>query len=82
MRLAPDEVRRLLNGDVSPAALSVTLVAVQRDPNWRVTETAGVAMRTLSLLYGPSGDLLDVVLLRVGASWRGRVQPPPSAVAA
>lgn len=74
MRRTPDDVLRLVTGALRLHAVSEVLDAVRRDPNWCVLETSGVSMRSLQLLYGPTGTMLDIGLLRVGTSWHGRLR--------
>lgn len=83
MRTSPQDILARLTDEVSGDALNAYLTTLAGDPNWRVTAGDGVTMRTLSLLYFPTGETLDVVLMRVGRVWKVRVQPgAPSSHAA
>lgn len=74
MRPSFEEVRDWFAGDLADAVLRAHLAVLQADPNWRVTSQQGAGTCDLNLLYGPTGQRLDVHLSQVeheGATmWR------------
>jgi len=47
-------------------AVAARLTTLHADPNGRVRYTHGLALRTFRLLYSPTGEVIEVALLRVG----------------
>ncbi len=70
MRPSPQEVRAWFVGAVSEEALAGHLRTLRDDPNWRVVAIPGLAVQTLTLLYWPTGERVEIVLRRDDAAWR------------
>ena len=61
VRPNPADVRHWLSAEVlSDGQLASYLSVLRDDPNWRVTEMGGDAVRTLRLTYFPDGVPFDV----------------------
>ncbi len=73
MRPNPYDVRRWFTQQITAARAAACLTALHADPNWRVRYTWGLALRTFGLLYYPTGEYIEVTLLRVGWLCHARV---------
>ncbi len=73
MRPTPHDVRRWFAQRITAARAAACLTALHADPNWRVRYTRGLALRTFGLLYYPTGEYIEVVVLRVGRLCHARV---------
>lgn len=74
MRPSLAAVHRWFAADViSDDTLAAYLSVLRADPNWRMTDMGGGAVRTLRLLYYPDGLPFDVVLDRTTDGWLPRV---------
>lgn len=58
--------------------LAFYISALRTDPNWHITDIGGTSVRTLRLVYSPTGALVDVVLRRTLDGWRPRLSYPSS----
>jgi len=67
MRPSPRDVRRWFAHRVTTATAAAHLTTLHADPNWRVRYTRGATLDTFRLLYSPTGECIEVVVLRVGA---------------
>ncbi len=72
MRPSPEEVRAWFVGAVSEETLAGHLRTLRDDPNWRVVSMLGPAVQTLTLLYWPTGERMEIVLRRDDALWRAQ----------
>ena len=74
MRPSFEEVRDWFAGDLTDATLHAHVAVLRADPNWRVTAQQSADTWALQLLYGPTGQHLDVHLRQVGPAdamvWR------------
>ena len=66
MRPTPHDVHDWFARCGTIAMAAACLTTLHADPNWRIRHTRGVALHTFSLLYSPTGECIEVVLLRVG----------------
>jgi len=73
MRPTPHDVRRWFAQRIIAARAAACLTTLHADPNWRVRYTRGLALRTFGLLYYPTGEYIEVTLLRVGRLCHARV---------
>ncbi len=73
MRPSPRAVRRWFAPRITAPTAAVCLAALHADPNWRVRYTRGVAVRTFGLLYYPTGEYIEITVLRVGTLCHCRV---------
>jgi len=76
MRPGLRDVRRWFAQCVAAATVAAHLTTLHADPNWRVRYTRGATLHTLSLFYSPTGESIEVVLLRVGAVYYPRLDTP------
>ncbi len=81
MRPNPGEVREWFTRSVTPATIAARLTTLQADPNWRVRYTRGVGLHTFSLLYSPTGESIEGVVLHVGTVCYSRLDRPLAATA-
>ena len=73
MRPTLADVKRWFAAAIIPDETLASYVSILRtDPNWRITEMGGGAVRTLRLLYFPDGVPFDIVLERTAEGWRQR----------
>ena len=72
MRPSPREVRARLSGELTADMLVTHLTTLQRDPNWQVLDHAGTSIRILQLVHAPTGETVEVALMRSGDVWRVR----------
>jgi len=80
MRPTPHDVRRWFAQRITAARAAACLTALHADPNWRVRYTRGLALRTFGLLYYPTGEYIEVVVLRVGTVCYPRLDTPLTTV--
>jgi len=76
MRPSPRDVRRWFAQCVTAATVVAHLTTLHADPNWRVRYTRGATLHTFRLFYSPTGESIEVVLLRVGAVCYPRLDTP------
>jgi len=80
MRPTPHDVRRWFAQRVTAATVAAHLTALHADPNWHVRYTRGVTLHTFSLLYSPTGESIEVVVLRVETVCYPRLDTPLTTV--
>jgi hypothetical protein len=74
MRPSVTDVRQWFSaGAITDSLLASYLSVLENDPNWSVFDRSSGMVRSLSLLYYPTGAHLDVVLERIAGGWRPRV---------
>lgn len=66
MRPSPRDVRRWFTPRTPATTIAAHLTTLHADPNWRVRYTRGMALHTFRLLYSPTGESIEIVVLRVG----------------
>ncbi len=79
MRPSPRDVRRWFAPRVTAAMVATHLTILHADPNWRVRYTRGAALHTFRLLYSPTGESIEIVVLRVGMVCYARLDRPLAA---
>lgn len=68
MRPSPDEVRAWLAQELAQSDLHSYLAILEADPNWHVFNQLGASWMRLTMQYGPTGEVITVVLRRVPAT--------------
>lgn len=76
MRPSPRDVRGWFAHRLGAATVAAHLIALHADPNWRVAYTRGATLRTFRLLYFPTGESIEIVVLRVGTLCYPRLDTP------
>ncbi len=79
MRPSPRDVRRWFAHRGTTATVAAHLTMLHADPNWRVRYTRGVSLHTFSLLYSPTGECIEIVVLRDGLVCYPRLDSPLAA---
>ncbi len=76
---SPRDVRRWFAHRVTAATVAAHLTTLHADPHWRVRYTRGSTLHTFRLLYSPTGESIEVVVLRVGTVCYPRLETPLTA---
>ncbi len=76
MRPSPRDVRGWFAHRVTAATAAAHLTTLHADPNWHVRYTRGSTLDTFRLLYSPTGECIEVVVLRVGTVCYPRLDTP------